>query len=348
MDLDAPSDYGKVDTEDALADVEQTAAQWREAAVLAPGALDFDGIDSVVLSGMGGSGIAGDVVWALSLEGYPRPVVVHKGHDIPGFVGPRTLVVSFSHSGSTEETLSGFVAAGERGARRFAITSGGELTRLAEEAGVDVARIPAGAQPPRHSLGFLLVPALIALGMDAGLDEAVDGIEALTTELGRSVPVADNLAKQVGQRLGAGAVALAWGGHGLGSVAAYRLKCQINENAKMPVLHAELPEAGHNEVVGWEQTSRLTGASGLVMFRDPAGEHTGVTKRFDIIDALVGESAAWTERISARGTSALARMASLLIQADLISLYAAIAADHDPSPIPSIDRLKSELSASRQ
>ena len=292
---------------------------------------------------MGGSGIAGDVLWALALHDAPRPVIVHKGYGLPAFVGPRSLVLSFSHSGSTEETLSGFAEAGERGARRLVVTSGGHLTRAAEAEGVPIARLT-GDKPPRHSLGLLLVPALVAVGLDKGLDEALEILEAVAAAQGRDVPTAHNPAKQIASRLAAGHVALAWGGHGIGSVAAYRLKCQLNENAKIPALHAELPEADHNDVVGWEAPSALTGVSALISLRDEVGEHERVRRRFDITEELLADRIAWSATIHAQGTSRLARAASLILQADLVSVYTALAADRDPTPIASIDRLKAALS----
>ena len=349
MPLDDSESFAAIDPADALGDVEGTAEQWSDARHIAPGPLDLAGVDAVVVSGMGGSGIAGDVLWALGLHGYPRPIVVHKGYGVPGFTGPRTLVVAFSYSGSTEETLSAFDAAGERGARRFAVTSGGPLAQRCADAGVEMAAIPAGGKrPPRHSLGYLLVPAMVALGLDDGIDEAIDVLKALAGEQGRDVPAADNPAKQLGQRLAEGVVPLTWGGHGMGSVAAYRLKCQLNENAKLPALHAELPEADHNDVVGWEQPSPLTGVSGLVGLRDAAGEHPRVQQRFAITAQLLAQRLAWHVDLHARGTSAVARAASLLLQADLVSVYAALAAGRDPSPIASIDRLKAELSAAQR
>ena len=346
MQLDDPGRFPAVDADDALGDVEATAQQWRDAAAVAPGRLDLTDVDHVVVSGMGGSGIAGDVLWALGLDSHPRPIIVHKGYGVPGFTGPRTLVIAFSYSGSTEETLSAFAEAGRRGARRFAVTSGGELAQRCADEGVAHARIPpGGSRPPRHSLGYLLVPALIALGLDEGLDEAIDVLASLGKSMGRDAATEENPAKHLAQRLAAPVVPLAWGGHGIGSVAAYRLKCQLNENAKLPALHAELPEADHNDVVGWEQASVLTRASGLIGLRDPAGEHQRVQRRFTITQDLLADHLAWTADIVAQGSTPLARMASLLVQADLVSVYAALTLERDPSPIASIDRLKQNLSA---
>jgi glucose/mannose-6-phosphate isomerase len=343
VDLNNPDDFGSIDAKDALADVEATATQWSEAADLFPGRLAMERFDNVVISGMGGSGIAGDVLWALSLQGYERPIVVHKGYGVPPFTGPRTLVVIFSHSGSTEEALSAFEQAGASGAARLVVTSGGALGAAASSEAVDVAVLPRGDRQPRHSLGFLLVPAMVALGLDKGLDEAVEVLAALAADLGRGVPIEDNFAKQVAQRLARNVVPVVWGGHGIGSVAAYRLKCQLNENAKLPAVHGELPEVDHNDVVGWEHTSALTGVTALLSLRDPAGEHPRVSRRFAITTDLLAQRLAWNIEITARGSSPLARAASLLIQADLVSVYTAIAADRDPTPIASIDRLKSQL-----
>src|SRR5687768_3092477 len=97
------------------------AGQWSEAAALGPGPLDLARFDAVVVTGMGGSGIAGDIIWALGLDQLRLPVVLHKGYGIPAFTGSRTLVVVLSHSGGTEETLSAFEDAGAKGATRLVV-----------------------------------------------------------------------------------------------------------------------------------------------------------------------------------------------------------------------------------
>lgn len=343
MDLDSPQHYATVDPADALGDVEATHRQWAEAATLGPGPLDLRQFEAVVVSGMGGSGITGDILWALSLEGYALPIIVHKGYGVSGFTGPKTLLVALSHSGATEETLSAFDEAGRRGATRLVVTSGAGFAERAAAAGAHVAQVPGGSRPPRHSLGVLLVPALVALGLDTGLDEAVAVMRTLSGDLGREVSTRQNPAKQLAQRLAGDIVPLAWGGHGIGSVAAYRMKCQLNENAKMPAVHGELPEADHNEVVGWDGTSPLGGLAAMIRFRDPVGEHPRVARRFDLTAELLGDRLAWTADVVSQGDSALARVASLLFQADITSVYTALATDRDPTPIAAIDRLKRGL-----
>ncbi|CAN5462759.1 bifunctional phosphoglucose/phosphomannose isomerase [soil metagenome] len=344
MDLDDPARFGEVDRSNALADVEATAAQWTAARATAVARADLDGIDVVLVLGMGGSGITGDVVAVLALDTLGVPVIVRRGYGIPGWAGPRTLVLAVSHSGGTEETLSGAEAAFRRGCRVTAITSGGRLGALCDEHGAAWVGVPAGGQP-RHSLGWLAVPALGLLGLDGGLDEAVAVQARLAAAWGRDVPAADNPAKKLAQRIAAGAVVVACGGLGVGALAAYRLKCQLNENAELPAFASALPELDHNEVVGWGRPSPLTGAAGIVWFTDAAGEHPGVGRRVEITDGLVRDRVSWTEPVPARGEAKLARLASLVLFADLVSVYTAIALDRDPTPIALIDALKEQLAA---
>ena len=345
MDLDSHQHYASVDPADALRDVEGTAGQWAEAATLGPGPLNLSRYDAVVVSGMGGSGIAGDMIWALGLADFDLPIVLHKGYGVPGFTDASTLVVVLSHSGATEETLSAFEDAGHKGADRLVVTSGEHLASRARAEGAHVALVPGGARPPRHSLGVLLVPALVALGLDDGLNEAVAVLESLAAGIGRTVPTASNPAKQIADRLADKVMPLAWGGRGIGSVAAYRLKCQLNENAKLPSAHAELPEAGHNDVVGWEHPSVLVDAAAVIALRDPKGEHPRVQRRFELMTELIADRLAWSAEIVASGEAPLARAASLIFSADMVSIYTALALDRDPTPITAIDTLKQGLGA---
>lgn len=342
MNLDHPDSYGGVDPDDALGDVEASADQWEHARELASGALDLRGVDAVVVIGMGGSGLTGDIVAALAAGRLDVPVAVHKGYGLPRFVGRRSLVVAVSYSGDTEETRSGLEAALRAGARLFAVSSGGGIGTRCQTAGVPWVTIPAGRQP-RHSVGYLTVPALVALGLDDGLDEAVAVQRALSAELHRKVPTASNPAKLLGSRLAGGGVPVLWGGRGLGAVAAYRLKCQLNENAKLPALWAEMPELTHNEIVAWQERTPLTGSSGLALLRDPDGEHAREQARFAIVERLIADRLAWRHEITARGRSPLARLASLLLVADLASVYAALQLDRDPTPVAPIDRIKEEF-----
>lgn len=345
MDLDAAEHFGDVDGADALGDVEHVAAQWSAARDLPAPRLDLDGIDQVLLTGVGGSGVIADIVGAVAdAVRLPVPVLAHRGFSLPAFARSRTLVVAVSYSGNTEETRSSVQEALARGCPLFAVASGGEIAQVCEANAVPWVRVPGGGMP-RHSTGWLLVPVLAALGLDDGLDEAIAQLRDVGARGGRNVPTSANRAKALAARIAATEVPVVWGGRGLASVAAYRLKCQLNENAKMPALHGELPEVHHNEVCAWEHQS-VAGRTGLLLVRDPGGEHPRLAARFDATGELLGGELAWVEQVHAQGDAPIARLASLLALVDLVSVYTALALDRDPTPIAFIERLKGNLADS--
>ena len=344
VDLDVLSSYSRVDSSDALADVEASAWQWDEARRLA---LDIDVTlaEHVCVVGMGGSGIAGHLLRALVAARLQVPFVVHQGYGLPAFVGPSTLVLALSHSGNTEETLDAVAQAQGRGASVAAVTSGGRLGRQAADKGWPLVIIPS-LTPPRHSLGWLLVPLLSAFGLTDQLDQAVAAQRQVVAECGRSIPRADNGAKQLAARLAQIDLAIAWGTQGLAGAVARRLVAQLNENAKLPAYAAALPEADHNAIVGHSR-AQPTPRSALIFVRDPRSEHPRITGRVSPSRDAVSRHFAWTSELCSNGDGPpLARVAELVLRVDLISVYTALARGVDPTPIEAIDELKAVLTGS--
>lgn len=344
MHLDEVERFAEIDRCDALGDVEAAPQQWSMARLLGPSmSLSLDGIDHIVIAGMGGSGISGDVVAQVADGPLSVPVHVHKGYGLPGFTGRRTLVLAVSHSGETEETLSAFEAARRRGARIFAVTSGGTLGAQCDEAGLPWVKVPVGGQP-RHSLGLLVVPLLIALGLDGDFDAIADAQRQVVASCGREVPTVRNPAKALATRLASSVVPVVYGSQGVGAVGAYRLKCQLNENAELPVLWGQVPEVSHNDQAAWRSDPASAASFGVVWVRDAAGEHPRLAERVAATSQLTGDRFAWQAELSApeRGPLA-ARLAAVLLTADLVSVYTALALGRDPTPIAGITALKQRL-----
>lgn len=340
VDLDQPSLYSRVDASDALADVEATAWQWDQARRLRLD-VDLTLAEQICIVGMGGSGIAGHLLRGLVAGDLQIPIVVHQGYGLPAFVGPSTQVIALSHSGNTEETLDAVAQAQARGARIAAVTSGGKLGQLAQHHSWPLVT-PPDQGPPRHSLGWLLVPLLGAFGLDDQLDGAIAAQRRVVAECGRQIAAADNPAKAMATQLAQVDLAVAWGTQGLGGVVAKRLAAQLNENAKLPAYAAVLPEADHNAIVG-HSLQHAHPSSALVVVRDPASEHERVAKRVAPSREVVGDHFAWTAEISSRNGTPLSRVADLVMQVDLISVYTALARGVDPTPIVAIDELKAVL-----
>jgi glucose/mannose-6-phosphate isomerase len=303
------------------------------------------GITSIVVCGMGGSAIAGDVIAVLAAPRLRFPIAVVRTPELPEFCGPHTLIVASSYSGDTAETLELFEQAIRRGCRIVAVTAGGVLSRRAGELGIGRVIVP-GGHMPRAAFGYLSLGALGALEamgiMPAhadDVDEAISEVAGVIADAGPDVPTSANPAKELALAIGE-RVPVVWGAEGIGSVAAMRWKSQFNENAKVPSFASALPELDHNEVVGWSE-GRGAGFA-LIALRHP-GEHGDVAARFPLSQELVRASGALVREVSSRGRSELARLLTLVQLGDLVSTYLGIARGVDPSPIEPIESLKRAL-----
>jgi glucose/mannose-6-phosphate isomerase len=349
-DLDDRGALAAADPQDALGAVERMPEQWLEAvtrARSADGLPTRHGINGVVYCGMGGSGIGGDILSAIAWETGTVPVTVVKGYHIPAWVGPNTLVICASYSGNTEETLMCFEEACGRQARLVVIATGGALAERAAARGVANIAPVEGLQP-RQALPSLAVPALVAceqLGLltdlSSALAETGDVLSSRVGEYGRDVPSSANDAKSIAAALD-GTVPLIWGQEGVLSVAAARWRTQLNENAKVPAYSNVLPELDHNEIVGFEPGAPALSTIGLVTLRGPE-ENPRVTARIDATLERVRPLVAKTLEGRAIGESTLARLMSVVMLGDFVSVYLALRRGVDPTPVTAIDELKSRL-----
>jgi glucose/mannose-6-phosphate isomerase len=340
VDLDEPDHYSRVDLSDALADVEAAPWQWDDARRVRL-EVDLTLAEQVCIVGMGGSGVTGHMLRTLVADELEVPLVVHQGYGLPRFVGPSTQVIAVSHSGNTEETLDAVHHAEARGVPVAALTTGGRLGALARERQWPLATVPATA-PPRHSLGWLLVPLLALFGLDDQLDAAIAGQRRAVAACGRHIPRQDNPAKLLAEHLAQVDLAVVWGTQGVGAAAGWRLTAQLNENAKLPAYATVLPEADHNAIAG-HCLKQHAPRSALLVVRDPLGEHERVATRVKPSLDVVEGHFAWTTEIRSTSGPPLARLAELVMHADLISIYTALARGVDPSRIEAIDRLKAVL-----
>lgn len=348
IDLDDEAGLRAGDPEGMLGLVGDLPRQCRDGLASGLGAMslpDARPVSAVVFAGMGGSGIAGDVVRALYAGRLAIPVLVVRDARLPAFCGPETLVIASSYSGGTAEVLACFDRSVERGCPLIAVTSGGDLAERAAAAGTGLAVVPGGLMP-RAAFGYLVfgtIGALASVGVvpapDRTLDEALDELEALAETLAPSVPTTVNEAKQVAATIGQ-RVPVIWGAEGLGAVAASRWRTQCNENAKSPAFAAALPELDHNEVVGW---SAREGDRFAVMALRHDGEERDVAVRFTPSLEIAEASGAVVREIWARGGTDLARFLSLVMIGDFASTYLGLSRGHDPSPIDAIARLKQAL-----
>lgn len=351
-DLDDPGVVEKFDPTDFLGVVERLPQQVQDAYDRARQTEKLptgESITSIAILGMGGSGISGDACRAILGPEFPLPVATVKGYELPGWVGPNTLVFAMSYSGNTEETLRTFEEAGaKRGSPVVIVTTGGELAKWGREFDLPIVEIPTGI-PPRAAFGYLTIPIPVVLSKvgigppaERDIEEAVEQLDRRFQTWGRDVPSSSNFAKQLAQRLFE-KIPIVYGSEGLTEVAAYRWKCQFNECSKVPSWSHVFPELNHNEVVGWSELAELTSASiGLIVLRD-GGDHERNAKRIDITLPLIKDHVAFVEEIHASGESRMARLLDLVYLGDLVSTYLGLAQGVDPSTHDVITLLKEKL-----
>ncbi|NHM28823.1 bifunctional phosphoglucose/phosphomannose isomerase [Desulfofundulus sp. TPOSR] len=324
---------------------EQCARAWElgMAADVSP----MDDLRQVVVTGLGGSAIGGDLLRVYAAQRLDVPVVVNRDYVLPEFVGPHTLVFAVSYSGNTEETLSAYAQAREKGASLVVLTTGGKLGEMARNDGVPVITVPGGIAP-RSATGYLFIPTLAVLyrmgllpDLSHEVAECVSLLQSMREELKPEVPRDSNQAKMLAASFH-NRIPVIWGSSGTTEVVAQRWKGQINENAKAPACWNVFPELNHNELVGFEFPGELLRRLYVVILRDPR-DHPRVQKRFAITREIMEGAVAGVVEIMARGSGALARMYSLVYIGDYASVYLAMLYGVDPGPVRVIDTLKARL-----
>lgn len=368
--LDDEAGLVAADPGEMLRQVATSGAQVREA-LTAAGEADLtrfveDGRPrAVVVTGMGGSGIAGEVAAAVCGQGCPVPVVPVRGYQLPGWVGPADVVMAVSCSGATEETLAAADDAVRRGCRLLAVGGrGSPLAARAERSAAPFIPVRSVGQP-RSTMWALSVPLLVtarALGLldapDAAFESAAQRLEEIAFRCRPASESVANPAKTLALELG-GSVPLLWGASPLAGVAAQRFAAQLAENAKYPAIFGVLPEAAHNQVVCLDGPYG-GGAEADDIFRDrvaePAGatrlrlvtlrdseEHPRVAQRAEITTGLAEERGVAVSSLSATGWHPLDRLAEFVGLTDYASVYLALLYGIDPCPVVPIDELKQRL-----
>ncbi len=334
---------GMADAARALPDQARAARRAVEAVEGLPPA---DGITSVVVLGMGGSGIAGDVLAAVAAPSCPVPIVVVKQYECPAFVGPDTLVLAISFSGNTEETIAAVHAAVGAGARLVAVTSGGHLARIAREWGAPVVPVDDAVPMPRAGIAAVSVPALLVLERLGLIDDATDQLDAAIAQMESrlaSLALDDSAVTRIARRIGR-TLPVVYGGGALGEVAAWRWKGQFNENPKVAAFANRVPELTHNEICGWGQHGDVTRQVLTLVLLRHDHEHPQVARRFELVGELCDEVVADVIEVRAKGDGPLAQLFDLILVGDLVTLQLAANEGVDPGPVPVLDDIKRRLS----
>lgn len=330
------------DSKDALG---ACAKQYEQLAQSYTTATDGFTPQNIVFAAMGGSALAAQLstVW----PGYTVPFEIVRGYDIPAYVNEKTLFIAASYSGSTEETISALEQAEQKGAHIMVITSGGALAEIAQQKGYALALLPKLAVV-RYTT-FSILRALLQLVQTSGVLAQADAVQQLESQMSfvqeainvwqPDQPTANNLAKQTALEL-LGKSVVVYSGPKL-AAAAYRWKISINENAKQVAWTNQVPEFSHNEFSGWSKQP-VDKPYAVVELRSSL-EHPRVQRRFELSEQLLSGMRPAPIVIAPQGETVLQQLLWLIALGDFVGIYAGLAANTDPTPLPLVDKLKQTL-----
>jgi len=311
-------------------------------------AIQYKRPQHIIVAGMGGSAIGGEILKDWLKDRFPISIDVCRDYVLPAYANRDTLVFAVSYSGNTEETLSAFLDAVKRGCMTVTVTSGGYLLYLSEKMHIPNLTIPmiVGC-PPRAAIAYLFFPLPIILekmgilsNVGEEIEEAIEVLEKLSRENAPQTPTKNNPAKRLAIEL-EDTIPVVYGFRQYAAIA-QRLKAQFNENTKILSKQEVFPELNHNEVMGWEAPEALTKQFSTILLRD-RDEPPEIRHRIEATRLLALNKTQKVLEIHAEGEGKLAKMLSAMYVGDLASVYLAILRGTDPMPVETITKIKKEM-----
>jgi glucose/mannose-6-phosphate isomerase len=302
--------------------------------------------ENLLIMGMGGSGVAGDVMKVLSNEISDKNIIVRKDYSIPKqIINLRPLCLFISYSGNTEETLSGIADAIENNLDWMVISSGGKLIDIAKKQNKVFIQLPSGLQP-RAAFGYLTLAISKILDLSDGsnfvsqLKEISNYLETLS-KLNDESEI-NKLSLEISESINNKTVVL-YAGTDMSKVVSSRWKTQINENSKSKAFIGDLPEVHHNEILSWDADKDGSKNNFIVILLRDKNEHTQIQKRFEFTKDLIGEKVRVLEVKLDNQENTLKTLLELVLLGDLVSLNLAKKLSIDPQNIDTIEKLKDLL-----
>jgi len=311
--------------------------------------LSFPKPKEIIVAGMGGSAIGGELLKDWARDKIAVPIEVCRDYSLPAYADERTLVFAVSYSGETEESLSVFLDAVKRGCEIISLSSGGKLQEFAEKLDVSHIPVPKG-MAPRATLPYLFMPfpsILESIGLVSNVDleisETIKVLKQVSVENSPAKPVNSNFSKTLASAICC-SVPVVYG-FGFYRAVAQRFKTQFNENSKVPAKWEFFPELNHNEIVGWEGISDHAKLFSIILIRD-ADEPVELHTRIETTKELMHKESLRIFEVYGKGKSMLARMCSVICLGDFTSVYLAVLRGVDPTPVRTINVLKERLAKS--
>jgi glucose/mannose-6-phosphate isomerase len=348
--LDNLDEIRRIDRSNMLSFCVDAPKHYGEAAKIANSfSVGYPKPQTIVVAGMGGSAIGGELLKDWARDRVTMPIEVCREYSLPAYVNRKTLVFVVSYSGETEESLSVFLDAVKRKCMVVCISSGGKLREFAEKLNVPHLLVPSG-MAPRATLPYLFMPLpsiLDKIGVVSGVGVEVSDVTSVlklvSLENLPEKPQSGNFSKTLASNI-CGTVPVVYG-FGIYRAVAQRFKTQFNENSKVPAKWEVFPELNHNEIVGWEEVGALAKDFSLLFIRD-TDEPSEMRRRIETTQKLICKEKLKAFEVWGRGKTKLSKMLSVICMGDFTSVYLAVLRGVDPTPVRTISLLKDKIKQS--
>lgn len=349
MQLDNLDMVRRADPEDALGVIGASAEQLKFIPTIKQAQRQTKPVSNVVLSGMGGSCLAGLIAkqWLNRDYNLAVPFEVTRDYQVPAYVNEQSLVICVSVSGNTEETLSSMRDALDKQAQVVVISSGGELIEQAKNRTLPYVQLDKISQPrygvPMHLRAITAILAQYQVLPDSkAFDELYTSYQTVKTfaeRLTATITTDRNPAKQLALAA-VGKTVLVYSSATF-SPLAYKWKTSFNENAKNTVWCNEFPEFNHNEFIGW--TSHPIDKPFCVVTLRSNLDRARINQRLDLTERLLSGHRPASRDIVLTGDSYIQQVLCGAILGDFSSIYLGLLNNVDPTPVGLVEKFKKEL-----
>jgi glucose/mannose-6-phosphate isomerase len=327
---------GEYDSENMYQALKDFPKQVEDAVKLAQDIRITEPIDKIVITGLGGSALPGEIL-ASYLKDTPIPIFINKGYSLPEYINQNSLVFVISYSGNTEETINSYRIAAKRNCQIVVISAGGKLKDLAEQGKKHYVKVPKPTQDfqPRLAIAYQFFPILTILQNSGLIEDKSEEIQKTIATLQK--PIFEERAKKLAETL-AGKIPVIYTSDRMKAVA-YKWKIDFNENSKTQAFYNIFPELNHNEMVGW---SNLQGSYYIILIKDE-DDFPRIKKRMDITKDILKKKGIPLTEILLTGSSALNKIFSAIYIGDWTSYYLALQYKTDPTPVAMVEDFKKQL-----
>lgn len=319
-----------IDKENMLGVLDRFWKQCEEASQLGLNIKIDPPVNALVVAGMGGSAIPGDVL--RSYLGTRILVYSSRDYSLPEWANKNTLVFCISYSGNTEETLSAYKEARKKGCKLVCLSSGGKLAEYCMRDKVQHISVPSGIQP-RDALGYQIIPLLNVLMTSKIIPKNADVTSMIAVLKQVNKEKASDIAKNLHNT-----VPIIYASSRMVTLAK-TWKSKINENAKCQAFFNEFPEMNHNEMVGF---TNLKGNFYVIMMEDEE-DNERIKKRMEITKQLIQKQGCFVLLLKITGKNRLARIFSTILLGSYVGYYLALEYKVDPTPVVMVEELKKML-----